>query len=189
MPKKNAMSHAVYEAFLSGRALAPAELAWLDEQLKWTELADGCWEWVGKRFKAGYGIVYLGNVATGAHRASYASFHGAVKPDQVICHRCDNRWCVNPEHLFAGTHADNLGDMAAKGRAASGSRHGMSKLTDEQVADIRRRYKDGRGGVLTKGQRPNSQRALALEFGVTPGTIGDIVHGRTRARRGEGLTL
>src|SRR6478609_2944250 len=80
------------------------------------ERGDGCWEWRGARTAAGYGEIHKGGKQRLAHGLSYERFVGPIPPGNVICHRCDNPGCVRPDHLFAGTQADNMVDMYAKGR-------------------------------------------------------------------------
>lgn len=76
----------------------------------------GCWVWIGSKAN-GYGRIYKDGVAMPAHRASYEFYKSVKVPrDLVACHKCDNRWCVNPDHIFIGTHSDNQIDCRDKGR-------------------------------------------------------------------------
>lgn len=129
---------------------------------------DECWPWVGVVLRNGYGQFYTGGKTLLAHRAVYQLTHGAVPGDLLVCHRCDNRSCVNPAHLFLGTPADNSRDMAAKGRAAAGERSGVNKVTDADVLEIRR--------LAAAGHR---QRDIAARFGIAQGNVGFIVRRET----------
>lgn len=95
-----------------------------------------CWEWTGSVLAHGYGQIGLGSSNVGTHRVAFFLAHGRW-PQNHCCHRCDNRRCVNPEHLFEGTALDNMRDKVAKGRASRGSKHGLSKLTEDDVPRIR----------------------------------------------------
>lgn len=90
---------------------------------------DGCWPWTGGRLPFGYGIFQMGTGPKKAHRVSWAMAHGSVPEDLLVLHRCDNPPCVNPDHLFLGTHADNASDKMKKGRhtPCPGDRNGMRK--------------------------------------------------------------
>lgn len=129
---------------------------------------DDCWVWTAGRFKSGYGSFDQ----FPAHRTAWALTHGPIPDGLVVCHNCpdgDNRLCVNPAHMFLGTHTDNNADMRAKGRASVGEMQPSSKLTVEDVQEIRRRF--AAGGI--------SQNALAREYGV----CGQLVNGIIARKR------
>ena len=100
----------------------------------------GCWIWTGnQRKKQGYGgFRYLGKMML-AHRVSYILYKGDFDIELSVCHSCDHPSCVNPDHLFLGTHSDNMKDMALKGRGKSkkGSDHYNSKLNEISVKYIK----------------------------------------------------
>jgi len=129
---------------------------------------DECWEWTGGRFHYGHGAFKAGGKTSGAHRFAWAIANGPIPPGMFVCHHCDNPPCVNPAHLFVGTQADNDGDRTAKGRDARGEAHGMAKLTDGDVAEIRRLYKSA--GLL--------QREIGRLYGVDPTMVSLIVRRR-----------
>lgn len=103
----------------------------------------GCWVWKAKNKNGGYGVIHIGSRVTGrwhyAHRISWQIYRGDINGMDVL-HKCDNPSCVNPDHLFLGTQADNNLDRDRKGRhiALRGSKNGMSRLNDEKVLLIRK---------------------------------------------------
>lgn len=140
-----------------------------------------CWEWTGCKIPSGYAQLWAHGKMRLAHRISYiiANDDGGLQ-DLYVCHRCDNRGCLNPDHLFAGTPLENVADCAAKGRNPHGETHharrhpervprgegiGNSKLTEQQVLEIRDRY----------AKYGTAKRQLAREYAVHGRTIGRVV--------------
>lgn len=123
-----------------------------------------CWLWRGTKGRDGYGVMTVGRRQVRAHRASYEAFHGDPA-GRLVCHRCDNPLCVNPDHLFLGSPADNTADMIAKGRRAriAGPVHHATKILPEQRPIIRARREAG-----------ESLKAIAVDYGVALQTISGI---------------
>lgn len=96
-----------------------------------------CWHWIAHKYKNGYGRMNVGKKQCLSHRFSWVLYGNNLQTGRVICHRCDNRDCVNPEHLFQGTQSDNLNDMKEKGRSCFGEKNGMAKLPIRYVKLIR----------------------------------------------------
>lgn len=98
-----------------------------------------CWIWNFRKNEDGYGELFVDGKKQKAHRISYQLFKGDIPKGLFVLHKCDNPSCINPDHLFLGTNADNMNDMKLKGRASRlvGSLNGRAKLTDKSVQDIR----------------------------------------------------
>lgn len=108
------------------------------------DLKTGCWNWVASKNKSGYGYFRFNQRTLLAHRASFIIYNGEITGGLHVLHKCDNPSCVNPEHLFLGTHSDNMNDMASKGRCVFqnnimvGESHVSSKLCSGDVIEIKR---------------------------------------------------
>ncbi len=119
-----------------------------------TQVTDecSCWLWTGTRVN-GYGTLTVnGRPGQKAHRLAYQEFVGLIPDDMHVLHRCDNRACINPAHLFLGTNGDNVADKVKKGRQSRGAGTGRAKLTPELVNRIR----------MARG----TQREIAKLFGI-----------------------
>lgn len=128
-------------------------------------LPDECWEWTAYRNQDGYGMIHISRGVTHAHRVAWELANGPIPQDMSVCHHCDNPSCCNPDHLYVGTQADNMQDMSKRGRGVypdtRGENHGLSKLTEHDVREIRR-LRSEEGWTL---------RQLAAAFSVSESTV------------------
>ena len=128
-----------------------------------------CWNWTAGRSQ-GYGNFGLGKgKVIRSHQMAWTLTYGPIPAGMAICHKCDNRLCCRPDHLFLGTQADNMEDMRAKARASQGSTRPLAKLDDTKVREMREIYAAGGIGFKKLGQM----------YGVTAGVAHEAVTGRT----------
>jgi len=123
---------------------------------------DDCWEWIGLKNKDGYGRFRLTDKMVLAHRWMWEMEDSDIPEGLMVLHKCNNRGCVNPNHLYLGTNQDNMNDMSIAG-SKKGNRNAMSKLTEDDVREIRRLISEG-----------YIQGYIAGIFGVNHATISDI---------------
>lgn len=131
--------------------------------------SNGCWVWTGCRNNRGYGKLSAGTAGKTvlAHRRSYELFIGPIPLGQLVLHKCNNRPCVNPKHLYTGNQKQNMADSFAAGTFAVGERNGQSKLTEGAVRQIR---------SLCASGRTNSEISSAL--GIAYYTVKEVVRRR-----------
>lgn len=125
----------------------------------------GCLEWVAGKNASGYGTFTAGGVTYPAHRVAWSLAHGDPG-GQCVLHRCDNRICVNPAHLFLGTRFDNNKDAASKCRIPYGEAHKDARLTEADVVAMRVEYHEGA-----------SQAVIAQKYGIATSNVSSIVRG------------
>lgn len=121
----------------------------------------GCVIFTGHIIRStGYGQISIRRQRWSTHRLAWTLAHGQIPGGLSVLHRCDNRACMNVDHLFLGTQADNMLDMAQKGRSVRGEASFRAKLTEDQVIAIR--------------NDPRSHRAIARDYGLRHTSVGDI---------------
>lgn len=133
----------------------------------------GCWNWTRGKSK-GYGAINANGRMWAAHRVSYERAKGPIPEGMSVCHSCDNPACINPAHLFIGTHRDNMLDKERKGRGnhvgLSGENNPNCKLSDARVIAL---LKDYIGGMLRED--------IAAKYGISILSVSDFTTGKSRA--------
>lgn len=131
-------------------------------------MSEGCWDWQGGLISSGYGSAYhpkLGPQA--AHRLAWILTNGDIPKGLYVLHKCDNKKCVNPDHLYLGTQKKNLEDAKLHGLTNTGTKHWSSTLTESEVLLIRKMHKSG-----------SSIRLLADIFNQTYKNVWQIVNNK-----------
>jgi len=138
---------------------------WLSNFWSKVKKTRGCWVWYAARNNMQYGQIFLNGKVRYAHRISYEIANGPIRNGLWVLHSCDNPPCVNPNHLFLGTHTDNVQDCIRKGRdkKAYGEKAGKTKLRTDQVLRI----------LSLRGKM--TQREIGEYFGVDHTTVGHIL--------------
>jgi hypothetical protein len=171
MGGKMTQADRILQALQRGERLTPMDA--LDRFMGYVNKTDSCWNWFGPRnvFRGGYGRFNWNYKIYRAHRFSYLLYRGDIPDGMCVCHKCDNPSCVNPDHLFLGTQAENIRDAKGKNRLAVGDRNKSTKLTESEIREIRKRY--------IPGDPLCGQKALGDRYGVTHGNIHQIITGKT----------
>lgn len=127
----------------------------------------GCWLWTGAVDDCGYGRIAVNKINRTAHRISWLLHKGDIPKNMCVCHVCDVPSCVNPNHLFLGTHASNMKDRDEKGRGyvPHGTQHGKCKLNETEVINI---FND-----------PRHRTEIANDYDITKENVTAIKSGRT----------
>lgn len=155
----------------------------IEDRLKnYINKTDTCWLWIGHKNENGYGLVTVGRgKQVRAHRYMYEKYNGKIKDNLLVCHKCDVRNCVNPDHLFLGTQKENMSDASNKSRIGYKSFHGeshpMSKLTMAKAEEIRSLW--AKGGLY--------QREIGERFGVSQAVVSKIIKGELWTKNGTTL--
>lgn len=166
-----------------------------------TEVSEGCWEWRGAISNKGYGVLTFKGKQVLVHRAMYELALGPIPTGLFVCHHCDNRKCLRPEHLFVGSQRDNIADMMSKGRGGGQFKkgHTVSWSLDQDrrraIAETISRRNSGEGNpaaklnaaqvneirTLLSGEPRAKLKELAHRFGVSASLVSMIRKGKVWA--------
>lgn len=128
---------------------------------------DNCWKWNGRLTRKGYGTITIRGEFWQIHRLAWTIVRGTIPNDLCVLHHCDNPGCCNPNHLFLGTPADNSQDMVNKKRQMYGEKNGRSKLTENDVLEIRKAWANkqvNRETTYTLGDKYEVSRTLIYQI-------------------------
>lgn len=142
---------------------------------------DSCWLWTGAKTTDGYGCFGNGRLGSKrAHRFSWEIDRETIPPNMELCHTCDNPSCVNPEHLFIGTHTDNMRDAARKKKfpLRYGTDHPRGKWSDEQVKSMVQLYNSG-----------TPIKEICSLFGICRSSLGNILYRSAREHALDGIRV
>ena len=130
-----------------------------------------CWEWQANRYYNGYGHINVDKKTLFVHRYSYEYYFGSFDKSLCVLHKCDNRKCINPDHLFLGTRDENMKDMVSKNRQAKGIDNGTNKLSEIDVIEIKKTLSEKiYKGLITQ---------LSKKYKVSRAVIYDIKNGKS----------
>lgn len=153
----------------TGTLADPQTPSWFERAIEKTRKEGDCWVFLGAKGGGGYGVIKVDGRQHILTRLSFNELVEPLRPGMFVCHKCDNRACWNPDHLFQGTHDDNMRDMVLKGRSdrTTGEKKHTSKLSNSDVSSIKQLLRQGL-----------PQRKVAAIFNVSQSCIGGISLGR-----------
>lgn len=117
-------------------------------ETKFKKIKSGCWEWIAGSRGVGYGAIKVKGKTIDAHRISYLIYRGEIPENLNVCHTCDNRKCVNPDHLFLGTHSDNMQDCSKKNRLSIQNPKVREKIKQALIELQGIKITDNRGNIF-----------------------------------------
>ena len=169
----NSPVHATKSLWLSDEQAAVARGVVRSKSMP--EPNSGCWLWTGYAISQGYGALRVSGITYYAHRVSFTAHKGTIPSGLFILHRCDNTYCVNPDHLFAGTGRDNVRDSHKKKRRKNLYPVGGSSMIGECCPTAKLTGDEAREIYCSSG----NIKQIASRFGVSPSAVSDIRHGRS----------